>query len=108
MLTLLLCVSALLITSCKTTGNYTQSGGLADQAYLILVSSGEMAGKSAEVYVDGKMFEATVLKEKKSAYKGMRYAVNTGRRHIKIVIEGQVVYEKQIMTSPQETQKIVL
>lgn len=96
-----------LISSCKV-GNYSQEGGLPDQAYLLFVAN-EKYSNDVQVTIDNTTtFNAKVLKEKKGTIKGNTYAIAKGRRAIKVSFQGKIIFEKEIFVSAQETKKIQL
>jgi len=96
-----------LLSSCKV-GRYTEEKGLSDQAYLLFVSN-EKYDDAVQVTIDeNATFNAIVLKEKKMTVKGNKYAIATGRRHLKVTFKDKVLYDKEIFVSTQETKKIQL
>lgn len=96
------------MASCRL-GTYSQSGGKADQAYLLFVSGETYSDKTVQVTIDGKTtFDAKVVKNRDSKIKGGLYAIATGDKNIKVMKDGKVLYEKTIFASTQETKKIVL
>ncbi len=96
-----------LLTSCKV-GSFSQERGLTDQAYLLFVAN-EKYDNDVQVIIDGKTtFNAQVLKEKKGTIKGNTYAIAKGKRNLKIIYDGNVIYNKEIFVSAQETKKIQL
>ena len=99
-----------MLAGCKT-GVYTAEYGKEDVAYISLMSSDQMANKDVEVFVDEDT-QATlhVEKAKQHAEKrtGKLFAIKPGKRHLKIVHEGKVIYEKDIFVSSQQTKLINL
>lgn len=109
-LLILCCISVLALASCKT-GVFTADYGKEDVAYVCLVSSDTMANKNVEVYVDNEtQFTAHVQKAKQSTEKhnGGLFAIKPGKRHMKVVYNGNVLYEKDIFVSSQQTKLINL
>ncbi|MCF0191006.1 MAG: hypothetical protein HUJ96_07060 [Marinilabiliaceae bacterium] len=82
--------------------------GLDNQAYILFIG-GELVGSDeVRVTLDEKVFPAKAIKAKKSDTKGITYAVQTGKRKLKVEHKGVVVYEKVVYLSNQETKKIEL
>jgi hypothetical protein len=97
----------LAFTGCKV-GNVASTQGLSDQAYLYFVSTNEYKAP-VSVTVDGStVFEAAVVKEKKFNVKGNTYAIATGKRHVLVKQNGQILFERTLFLSTQETKKITL
>ncbi len=96
-----------LLASCKV-GVATQSQGLSDQGYLLLVTSDKK--KTVDVVVDGNVaFEATVNKEKRGKIHNTSYALNTGKRHVFITSkQGEILLDKLVIINTQQTKKIKL
>lgn len=104
------CLSLLALASCKT-GVYTAEYGKEDVAYISLISSDKMANKDVQVYIDNEtQFTAHVQKAKQSTEKhnGKLFAIKPGKRHMKVVYNGNVIYEKDIFVSSQQTKLINL
>lgn len=109
-LLIICCLSLLALASCKT-GVYTAEYGKEDVAYISLVSSDKMANKDVLVYIDNEtQFTAHVQKAKQSTEKhnGKLFAIKPGKRHMKVVYNGNVIYEKEIFVSSQQTKLINL
>ena len=96
-----------LLASCKV-GIVTQSQGLSDQGFLLLVSTNNK--QVVDVAIDGKTsFEAMVNKEKRGKIHNTSYAVNTGKRRVTITTkQGETLFDKYVIISTQQTQKIIL
>lgn len=104
------CLSLLVLASCKT-GVYTAEYGKEDVAFISLISSDVMANKDVQVIVDDEtQFTAHIQKAKQSTEKhnGKLFAIKPGKRHLKIVYQGKVIYEKEIFVSSQQTKLINL
>lgn len=104
---LLVAICCTLLASCKV-GVVTQSQGLSDQGYLLLVTSEKK--QIVDVTIDdGTPFEATVNKEKRGKIHNTSYALNTGKRHIVITSkQGEKLFEKYVIINAQQTKKIIL
>jgi len=96
-------------TSCKV-GVVSKSGGMDNQSYLQFVQGGSQTYKNGvTVYVDeNPAFTAIVDKVKKNRIKGNSYVINPGTRHVKVVDNGKILYEKNVVVATQETKKIIL
>jgi len=97
------------LTACKV-GVTTKSGGMDNQGYLQFVQGGSQSyNNGVAVYVDDNpAFTANVDKKKRKSIKGNTYAINPGMRRIKVVSNGQTLYEKNTMVANQETKQIIL
>lgn len=104
---LLIIICCALLASCKV-GIVTQSQGLADQGFLLLVSS--TAKQNVDVVVDGDVsFEAVVNKERRGKIDKTSYALSTGKRHVVITSkQGQTLFDKYVIIGAQQTKKIIL
>lgn len=104
---LLLALCCTLLASCKV-GVATQSQGLPDQGYLLLVSSDK--GQVVDVIIDGTVsFEAKVNKEKRGRIHNTSYALNTGKRHVLITTkQGDTLFDRDLIINTQQTEKIML
>ncbi len=110
---LLFCIYAIasIIVSCKSSFPVAQQSGKDDMAYLVFVGPRQTYGNGSKVIqvdVDGKVFEAKVVKPKTANRKGTQYGVATGRRNVTVKFNGQTVYQKQLFLSSQETKIITL
>jgi len=96
-------------TACKV-GVVSKSGGIDNQSYLQFVQGGSQSYKDGiTVHVDDNQpFTAKVNKLKKLSIKGDTYIINPGVRHLKVVYNGQTLYEKDVVISIQETKQISL
>ena len=107
--TLLIVVS--LLVGCKSSFPVAQQTGKEDMAYLVFVGPQQTYGngsKPVQVDVDGKQFDAKVVKPKTANRKGTQYGVATGRRNVTVTFNGQTIYQKQLFLSSQETKIITL
>lgn len=101
---------AFVTTSCKT-GVVASQHGLDDVAYIALASSSTYANKVVTVVVDNDTrFDAKVTKAKQNQEKrkGDLYGIKTGKRHVQVYYKGQVVFEKDIFVTSQQTKEIIL
>ena len=98
-----------LLIGCKANYPVTQQSGKEDMAFLLFISSDLYAGKNVEVIIDDKApFEAEVVKAKKSNRSGTQYGISTGAHSLKVIYNGETLYEKKIFTSTQEVKQIIL
>ena len=107
----LLLAIAFLMIGCKANYPVAQQSGKEDMAFLVFVGPLETYGngsKTIQVDVDGTKFDAKVVKPKTANRKGTQYGVATGRRNVTVMFNGQIVYQKQLFLSSQETKIINL
>ncbi len=100
-----------LMVACKSSFPVAQQSGKEDMAYLVFVGPLQTYGngsKPVQVDVDGTQFDAKVVKPKTANRKGTQYGVATGKRNVTVRFNGQVVYQKQLFLSSQETKIITL
>lgn len=100
-----------LMVACKSSFPVAQQSGKEDMAYLVFVGPLQTYGngsKPVQVDVDGTQFDAKVVKPKTSNRKGTQYGVAPGRRNVTVRFNGEVVYQKQLFLSSQETKIITL
>lgn len=98
-----------ILGSCKANFPVAQQSGKDDVAYLLFVSTSNKSSETVDVTIDGNTsFEAKTVKAKKANRRGTSYAIGTGRRKIKVTKAGEVLYNKEIFVSTQETKIITL
>ena len=108
-LLIMFCAVAALLVGCKANYPVAQETGKDDVAYLIFVSASDARNKVVDVTVDGKTaFEAKTVKNRKANRRGTQYSVQTGKRRVKVVFEGQTLYDKYVFLSTQEVKEITL
>ena len=106
-----LLIVASLLVGCKSSFPVAQQTGKEDMAYLVFVGPRQTYGngsKLVQVDVDGTKFDAKVVKPKVANRKGTQYGVAPGRRNVSVTFNGQVVYQKQLFLSAQQTKIITL
>lgn len=109
LLCLLCCAVTAMLCGCKANYPVAQESGKEDVAYLIFVSSSDSRNKNVDVSVDDKTtFLAKTVKSRKSNRRGTQYSVQTGKRKVKVRYNGQILYDKYVFLSPQETKVITL
>lgn len=104
-------LAALLLVGCKANYPVAMQTGKEDMAYLVFVGPLDKYGNGqypVQVDIDGTQFDAKVVKPKVANRKGYQYGVAIGNRHLKVTFKGQIVYERQIFLSTQETKVINL
>ena len=108
-LLLLIVFTAVTFSSCKV-GVVSKSGGKDSQSYLQFVQGGSQSyHDGVAVYVDDNpAFTANVNVLKKNRIKVDTYVINPGTRHVKVVYNGNTVYEKTVVVSTQQTKQIIL
>ena len=103
--------SVLMLTGCKTSFPVPQQSGKEDMAYLVFVGPKSTYGNGShpvQVDVDGTKFDAKVVKPKTANRKGVQYGVAPGTRNITVKFNNNVVYNKKLFLSSQETKIINL
>ena len=103
--------SVLMLTGCKTSVPVAQQSGKEDMAYLVFVGPKSTYGNGlhpVQVDVDGTKFDAKVVKPKTANRKGVQYGVAPGTRNITVKFNNNVVYNKKLFLSSQETKIINL
>ena len=86
----------------------SQSAGKEDMAYLLFVTTSDNDDQVTVTLDNSQTFTAKVVKQKNANRKGTSYGVATGRRKLKVERGGNVLYEKEIFISSQETKQIIL
>jgi hypothetical protein len=100
-------IGLLIFSGC--TGVKTVSTGLENEAFLEFIGNpGDYRG-GVSVNVDDKTtFVAEVNKDYTKRPKGKVYAISTGKHIVAVTYNNNVIYNKQIFISAQETKKILL
>ncbi|MDR0546359.1 MAG: hypothetical protein LBG77_02025 [Dysgonamonadaceae bacterium] len=96
------------LQSCKV-GTMTESRGLENESFLQFVQGNQKYSEGVLVFVDDLApFTAKVDKIKSMSVKGNVYTIKSGTRHVKVVYRDQVLFEKDVVVSAQQTRKIQL
>ncbi len=97
------------LTFANCTGVRTMSSGLENESFLEFVGNPRNYSGGVDVVIDdAKTFKAEVKKENANRLKGNIYAISTGTHTVVVSYNGNVIYQKQVFVSSQETKKIVL
>lgn len=103
---LLLC-GVLLAIGC--TGVKSTTSGLENEAFLVFLGDPENYDAGVEVTIDEETsFSAQVQKKHSDRPKGKVYAISTGQHLVSVLHNNEVIYQKRIFVSTQETKKIIL
>lgn len=106
---LLASLFVLTLAACKANYPVAQQGGKEDVAFLLFVSASNQSNSEVQVTLDnGTPFTAVTVKAKKANRRGTQYSVATGRHHLVVKSQGNVLYEKEVMLSSQEVKQIML
>lgn len=104
---LLLLFSVILAVGC--TGVKTTTSGLENEAFLVFLGTPENYDSGVEVNIDGKTtFSAEVQKKHNDRPKGKVYAISPGQHLVSVSHNNEIIYQKRIFVSTQETKKITL
>lgn len=100
----------LVVLGACSVGRTTESRGLENQAYLQFVRGNtDKYLDGVDVYIDdAQPFKAKVDKVDSRTVKGNTYVIQSGKRHIRVEYGGDVLYEKDIIVTTQETRKVQL
>ena len=91
------------------TGVKTTTSGLENEAFLVFLGDPTNYKSGVEVNIDDNTpFSAEVQKNHSNRPKGKVYAISTGSHVVSVVHNGEMIYQKQIFISAQETKKIIL
>jgi hypothetical protein len=105
---LVLCILPLILCGCRV-GRTTEVRGYENESYLQFVQGQQKYPEGVEVFVDDlPSFVAKVNKMNDRKVKGNVYTVKSGTRYLKVVYEGEVLFEKQVILSSQQTRQIQL
>ncbi len=104
---LIIAISLILLTGCG--GIKTSSSGLEKESFLEFIGNPNSYSGGVDVSVDNKpMFKAEVFNDKADRVKGKVYAISTGQHVISVTYKNNLIFNKQIFLSTQETKKILL
>jgi len=104
---LFIAISLILLTGCG--GIKTSSSGLEKESFLEFIGNPQNYSGGVDVSVDSKpTFNAEVFNDKTSRVKGKVYAISTGQHIVSVTYKNNVIYNKQVFLSTQETKKILL
>lgn len=92
-----------------TAGRTTETRGLENESYIQVVEGQQKYPEGVDVYVDDAApFKVKVNKVNDRIAKGNVYTVKSGTRHLKVVYKSQVLFDKQVVLSSQQTRQIQL
>jgi hypothetical protein len=105
---LILLVIPLVLLGCKS-GRTTETRGLENEAYIQVVQGQQKYPGGVDVFVDDAApFKAKVNKMNDRTVKGNIYTIKSGTRHLKVVYKNQVLFDKQVVLTSQQTRQIQL
>ena len=97
-----------ILAACSV-GKTTESRGVENESYLQFLQGQEKYKEGVSVYVDDlPPFMAKVDKVNSRTVKGNVYTIKSGTRHVKVVYNNTILYEKHIILSTQQTRQIQL
>jgi hypothetical protein len=87
----------------------TESRGIENQAFLLIVGPPSQYPKGVEVVIDDKtIFNAEVQKNRAKVKHLRLYGISSGKHKVSISKNNKNIYEKIIFVSSQQTKKIIL
>ncbi len=90
-------------------GRTSESKGLDNEAFLQFAGDQKKYETGVDVFVDNNApFKAKVNEINSRSVKGDVYVIKSGARHVKVACNNQVLYDKDIVVSSQETRQIKL
>lgn len=100
----------LVVLGACSVGRTTESRGLENQAYLQFVRGNtDKYSDGVDVFIDdAQPFRAKVDKVDSRTVKGNTYVIQSGKRYLRVEYHGNVLYEKDIIVTTQETRKVQL
>jgi hypothetical protein len=105
---LLLFIIPLVLFGCRV-GRTTESRGYENESYLQFVQGQQKYPEGVEVFVDDlPSYKAKVNNVNDRVVKGDVYTIKSGTRHLKVVYNGKVLYDKKVVLSSQQTRQIQL
>jgi hypothetical protein len=100
-------ISSAIFLGC--TGVKTTSYGLEKAAFLEFIGNPSLYDGGIDIQLDNKLkFKAVVNKKNADRPKGTVYSISPGNYLITVSYNGEIVYQKQVYISYQETKMIVL
>ncbi len=105
-ITLVFCL--FVMSSCDVTSSSVS--GIENQSYLIFMAPfAQNYPGGVQVTVDESTdFDAKVHKNISRVRNLLKYGISSGRHDIKVIDNGNVLYQKTVMLSPGQTKKIIL
>lgn len=102
-------IVTMLLPGCRSSYPVAQQSGLEDAAYLLFVSQKDYVKQNLTIIVDDTKFDAVAVKATKAKRKGTIYKIVPGTRHLIVQNDkGEVLYDKNVFISTQETKQIQL
>lgn len=100
-------ISMFLLIGC--TGVRTVSTGLENESFLQFIGNPSDYRGGVDVIIDDELnFKAKVYSTKVNRMKVKVYAIPTGKHTLKVSFKDNLLYDKQIFISAQETKNIIL
>ena len=97
----------LILASCG--GIKTASRGLANESYLEFIGKKSIYSNGVQVTIDENTpFTAKVYNDRVGRLRGEVYAITTGAHTLKVYLDKNLIYNKQIFITSQESKKIIL
>lgn len=99
---------SLLLVSCK--GSYvTTSGGKEDIGYIAVIKENPKdTFKQVDLVIDGVTYHLPKIESKAKLNKVKLVGVKPGKHQVKVLHNGRVLVEEQVLVGLQETRKIIL
>jgi hypothetical protein len=106
---ILIAITIVLLYLPSCTGIKTTISGLENEAFIEFLGNPSNYQGGIDVDIDGSAyFKAEVNKNHANRPKGKTYAISTGTHTIKVSYKGNLLVQKKIFVSNQETKKIIL
>lgn len=100
-------ISSVIFLGC--TGVKTTSHGLEKTGLLEFIGNPSLYDGGVDIQLDNKLkFKAVVNKKNTDRPKGTVYSISPGNHLITVSYNGEIVFQKQVYISYQETKMIVL
>lgn len=104
---ILISLIAITISSCGVTYN-TQSGGLSDVGYIIVLSDQKAMQENVVLHLDGKSYPINKVYKTAKYQKAKPIITSPGQHKVEVSVNGEPVFNQNILIGLQETRKIIL
>lgn len=87
----------------------TESRGIENQAFLLIIGTPSKYPKGVKVVIDDKTIFNTEVQKNRDKVKHLKlYGISSGKHKVSISKNNKRIYEKIIFLSSQQTKKIIL
>lgn len=104
---LFIALISILVSSCGVTYN-SQSGGMSDVGYIIVLSDQKAMQENVILHLDDKTYPISKVYKTNKYQKAKPIITSPGQHKVEVTVNGQPVFNQNVLIGLQETRKIIL